>query len=90
MKKFVFATVMALFAIQLVAARDVVTKDEHRLPEKARSFIQQNFPDVGISYIKIDNEFFKGKKYEVVLTSGAEIEFNSKGDWAEVNNLSSG
>lgn len=85
MKKILSIAVMVLLTIQWVAAHDVVTKDEKQLPEKARNFISQHFAGTGISYIKIDNELFQGKKFEVVLTTGTEIEFDSKGEWQEVD-----
>jgi len=85
MKKFLSIVVMALLAIQFVAAREVVTKDEMQLPLAARNFINQHFTQPQISYIKIESELLKGKKYEVVLTNGTELDFDSKGEWTEVD-----
>lgn len=85
MKKILTFVVMAIFAIQYVSAEDVVTKDVMQLPLAARNFIKQHFTNPEISYIKIDNEFLKGKQYEAVLTNGTEIDFNSKGEWTEVD-----
>jgi len=85
MKKILSIVVMALLAIQFVSAGDVVTKDEMQLPLAARNFINQHFTNPKISYIKIESELLKGKKYEAVLTSGVEIDFNSKGEWTDVD-----
>lgn len=85
MKRILSIVVMALLAIQFVSAHDVVTKDEMQLPLAARNFIKQHFTKPQISYIKIDREFLQGKKYEAVLTNGVEIDFNSKGEWIEVD-----
>lgn len=85
MKKVLSVLVMVLFAMQFVSAKDVVTTDEKSLPKDSQTFIQQYFSNSAISYIKIDNEFLKGKKYEVVLTNGTEIDFDSKGNWIEVD-----
>lgn len=85
MKKILSLVVMALIAIQFTSAKDVVTKDEMQLPLAARNFINQHFTKPQISYIKIESELFKGKKYEAVLTSGVEIEFDSKGEWTDVD-----
>lgn len=85
MKKFLSFVMMAFLAIQFMSAGDVVTKDEMQLPLTARNFINQHFTKPQISYIKIDSEFLKGKKYEAVLTSGIEIDFDSKGEWTEVD-----
>lgn len=85
MKKFLSIVVVALLAIQFVSAGDVVTKDAMQLPLTARNFINQYFSEPQVSYIKIDNEFLKGKKYEAVLTNGVEIDFDSKGEWYEID-----
>jgi len=85
MKKILSIVVMALLAIQFVSATDVVTKDEMQLPLNARNFISQHFSTPQISYIKIESEFLKGKKFEAVLTSGIEIDFDSKGEWTDVD-----
>ena len=85
MKKILSLVVMALIAIQFTSAKDVVTKDEMQLPLAARNFINQHFTKPQISYIKIESELFKGKKYEAVLTSGVEVEFDSKGEWTDVD-----
>jgi len=85
MKKIVSLVVLALMAIQFTSAKDVVTKDEMQLPLAAREFINQHFTKPQISYIKIESELLKGKKYEVVLTSGIELEFDAKGEWTDVD-----
>lgn len=85
MKKVLSILVMAFLALQFVSAGDVVTKDAMRLPLTARNFINQYFSEPQVSYIKIDSEFLKGKKYEAVLTNGVEIDFDSKGEWYEID-----
>jgi hypothetical protein len=85
MKKILSIVVMALLAMQFVAAHEVVTKDETQLPLTARNFIRQHFTKPQISYIKIESELLKGKTYEVVLTGGTEIDFDGKGEWFEID-----
>jgi hypothetical protein len=85
MRKILSIVAMALLAIQFVAAHEVITKDEKQLPLTARNFINQHFTKPQISYIKIESELLKGKKYEVVLTDGTEIDFNGKGEWTEID-----
>ena len=85
MKKILFVLVVAMATLQFVQAGEVVTPDEQKLPDKARNFITQHFPQTKISYIKIDSELFRGKKYEVILTNGVEVDFNNKGEWTEVD-----
>ncbi len=85
MKKIVAMLVMALFAVQFAVAGDVVTKDVSKLPAQARELIAKNFPKAKVSYIKIDKDLFKSTTYETTLSNGTEIEFNSKGEWLEVD-----
>lgn len=85
MKKILSVLMMTVLTVGMLQAREVVTQDTQKLPAEARQFITQHFPETKISYIKIDSELFQGKKYEVVLTSGTELEFDSKGQWKEVD-----
>jgi len=85
MKKLLSVLVLALIAIQFVNAKEIVTQDEKKLPTEARNFITEHFPQIKISYIKIDDEFLQAKTYEAVLTNGVEIDFDSKGVWKEVD-----
>ncbi|MBQ8501775.1 MAG: PepSY-like domain-containing protein [Bacteroides sp.] len=85
MKKFLSILVLALVAVQFACAGDVITQDANRLPQPARQFISKYFPNVQISHIKIDSEFLRGEKYEVLLTDRTEIDFDSKGNWQEVD-----
>lgn len=85
MKKVLSILVMALAAVQFVSAGDVITQDVKQLPLKARNFINQYFNKPQVSHIKIESEIFQSKKYEVLLTDRSEIDFDSKGNWVEVN-----
>ena len=80
MKKILSLLVLAIVAVQFSWAADVITKDMNQLPLPARNFIK---PEV--SHIKIDKEMLEATKYEVLLTDGTEIEFDSKGNWEEVS-----
>ena len=85
MKKIVAMFVMAIMAMQVAFAGEVVTKDENQLPVAARQLIKKHFPQAKISYIKIDKDLFKSTTYEATLTNGTEIDFDSKGEWREVD-----
>ena len=84
MKKIWSLLVMAIVAVQFAFAGDVITKDINQLPLAARNFINQHFTSPQVSHIKIDSEIMS-KKYEVQLTDGTEIDFDSKGNWTEVD-----
>lgn len=49
------------------------------LPQRARQFIAQIFPDAQIWYVERD-----GGEYEVELSNGIKIEFLGNGDWKEI------
>ncbi|MDE5627511.1 MAG: PepSY-like domain-containing protein [Candidatus Amulumruptor sp.] len=53
-----------------------------KLPEKAMKFIGTNFPQAVITGIE---EKFNSRTFEVDLNDGTDLEFNSAGDWTEVD-----
>ena len=53
-----------------------------QLPEKARAFIAKHFKDIGIR--KCEKYFAKGK-YEVELSNGVDLEFNTDGNLIEID-----
>ena len=75
MKKVLSILVLALIAVQFAFAGDVITRDAKQLPLTARNFINQYFTKPQISHIKI----------EVLLTDRTEIDFDSNGNWTEVD-----
>lgn len=85
MKKFVAMFIMAMLTAQVAIAGDVVTKDVNSIPASARETIKKHFPESKISYIKIDKDLFESTTYQAVLTDGSEIDFNSKGEWMDVD-----
>ena len=85
MKKILSLLVMVVVAIQFTFAGDVITKDMNQLPLPARNFINRHFTKPQVAHIKIDKDMMKSTKYEVLLTDGTEMEFDSKGNWEEVS-----
>lgn len=67
------------------ADNEVISQNLNDLPAAARTTLEQHFPGVQVSYIKIDKELFRGTSYEVRLVNGAEISFSGKGEWTEVD-----
>lgn len=55
--------------------------NESQLPEAAKAFIQKHYPNRSIQ--EVDKGFISGT-YEVELSDGTELEFNSKGKVTEV------
>lgn len=85
MKKILSLFVLAIVTLQFAFAGDVITKDVNQLPAPARKFISQYFAKSPVSQIKIENDMLESKKYDVKLSNGTEIEFDSKGNWKEVD-----
>lgn len=85
MKRVLSALIVLVLSVQFGLAKDVVTKDEKRLPEQARSFIKRYFASSDVSLIKIESDQWQQKKYEVKFTDGVEIEFDANGEWKEID-----
>lgn len=56
-----------------------------QLPQAAQSFINKYFDEKGVSYITEDSGFLSGRDYEVKFNDGKKVEFDSKGDWTEID-----
>jgi hypothetical protein len=86
MKRLFLTLLVALTTSTFASAQmgDVITQDVNQLPAAARAFINRYFADAKVSYIKIDKEILS-THYEVLLTNRVEIEFDSKGEWREVD-----
>ena len=85
MKKILSMIVLALATVQFAFAGDVITQDVKQLPLTARNFINQYFSKPQVSHIKIETNILQSKKYEVLLTDRTEIDFDSNGNWTEVD-----
>lgn len=86
MKKAIYLLIIAIALVCSPAyARKNVTRDIKALPAQAQQFLRQHFPKQNVSHIKIEKEVFEGNSYDVVLNNGSEIEFDSKGNWTEID-----
>lgn len=84
MFKKILLSVLLVFGMAAVAsARDEISRDASVLPEAARTTIANNFK-AKVSLVKIDKDFGRVSEYEVILTDGSEISFDSKGNWRQV------
>ncbi len=84
MKK-LFLIFACLWSIHVFASVDddkSITVNE--LPVKARSFMQQYFPEIKVSYAVMETDFFS-KKYKVIWVNGQKAEFDKNGEWTEVD-----
>ena len=83
MKKLLIALTLILSTTGFVNARDTYVRDIKALPIAAQSEIKKNFK-ANVSVIKVDKELGHISEYEVVLTDGTEITYDSKGNWKDV------
>lgn len=82
MKKLLI-TLMLVITFGGIALADTYVHNDSPLPESAKSVIKKNFKS-GVSVVKIDKDFGRIDEYDVVLTDGTEISFDSKGNWKDV------
>ncbi len=83
MKKLIlFALLISTTALS--ARERPISIDE--LPVAARNLLAESFDGQEISYIIFDSECFNNE-YEVMLTNGTRIEFDSKGNWETIECL---
>ena len=84
MKRSVLLIIVLLLISRYATALDIITKDIDKLPQAAKAYVTQHFPNDIVSYIEIDREIIQ-TTYEVVFTNGSKIEFNGSGEWKEIN-----
>lgn len=86
MKKLVFLLV-SIFSLFSTPASARIDDDRPvgfgQLPAAARQFIRTHFPDVKLTLATVDREFME-TTYDVIFTDGTQIEFNSGGQWKEI------
>ena len=54
------------------------------LPKKAQLFIDSNFKNSKITYVKDERDFLE-RSYEVLFADGTKVEFDRNGEWKEVD-----
>lgn len=64
---------------------DKYTINRKDLPQEARDMLDEHFPKLKVSMIKVDKHLLKKPNYDVKLTNGTKIEFNSRGEWKSVD-----
>lgn len=88
MKQQVVALIVAIGLLGTLStismASNKISKNESKLPKISKEFLQKHFPNDKISFVIEDKEGLR-TTYEVMLTSGKEIEFSKNGEWKEVD-----
>lgn len=57
----------------------------NQLPKMAKTFLFTNFKGIGIGSAIEDREIYGVDEYKVYLANGTKIEFDSNGNWKEVD-----
>ena len=85
MKKIIIIAlaVLSLGILTANADNDRLTVKEN-LPKKALLFIESNFKDAKITYVKDERDYLE-RSYEVLFANGTKVEFNRNGEWKEVD-----
>lgn len=91
MKKMIMMMALAIataLAMQSCEKKDVAI-DSTRLPEAAQSFVVTYFPQATIQ--RVVKDYDDGTHtYKVILSDGTFIEFNSGGEWRDIENSVTG
>ena len=59
--------------------------DLGQLPKQAQSFIKTYASKLSVAYVKLEDELFSKKSYEVKMKDGSEFEFDKNGEWKEID-----
>ena len=84
MKKIIIALAAMLTFTGIASADHDRPIQFENLPEKARKFVKAWFPDEKLAFAKQETDFME-VSYEVMFVTGTKVEFNSTGEWTEVN-----
>lgn len=77
--KVLITAIFTLLAVTVFADNEKPIQ-KHQLPKVSQEFINKYFKDFEISFCTKDYD-----SYDVKFTNGYEIEFNTKGEWKEVD-----
>lgn len=76
-----------IFTLLLIASSFFATAQQKskstQLPKEATTFLDANFKGIQVQEVKKEKEG-RTFKFEVKLANGAEVEFNNRGRWREV------
>ena len=75
--------ILTLFVSSISYAGHDIFISFEKLPPLSQEFIKKYFGDKKIALSKMEKDVFK-VSYDVILTNGDKIEFNSKGEWMQI------
>lgn len=80
----IIATTTTLFAASLYTPAEDKPISYDELPAEAQNFIVNYFANEELSHIVLDRDVIS-VDYNVTFLSGTKLEFNSRGEWKEVD-----
>lgn len=83
MRRLYFSTVLAVTVTLASAQEKTITIKE--LPRKAKEFLKAHYDDIKVSSVREEIESWFEKEYKVKMKDGKEIEFDTNGDWKEID-----
>jgi hypothetical protein len=85
--KTIFKTlaVVALLTTSMGANAQDKLIDLGQLPKQAQNFIKTYSSKLSVAYVKLEDELFSKKSYEVKMNDGSEFEFDKNGEWKEID-----
>lgn len=84
------ALILALGAPCASAYAGEITTDIAKLPKAAQDFALKAFPNAKIVGFEIDKSLLKPTEYDAALSDGSKIEFDSTGQWTDIESKFSG
>ncbi|MFI3323907.1 MAG: PepSY-like domain-containing protein [Rikenellaceae bacterium] len=82
MKKLLFAIIALSISLTTLSAQERVIERE-ALPKVSQKFIATHFPTDKVAIATMEKDGL-GREYKVIMTSGTKIEFDTKGNWTDV------
>lgn len=90
-KSLKLTTLLAALGLSLgTVFADEITTDITKLPQAAQEFAAKAFPNAKIVGIEIDTSLVKPTEYDTTLSDGSKIEFDSKGNWTDIESKFTG
>ena len=82
-RKTIWMLILTLFVSSISYAGNDIFISFEQLPPLSQEFIKKHFGDKKIALSKMERDVFK-ISYDVILTNGDKLEFNSKGEWMQI------
>ena len=87
MKRFLKASIAALFCLFVVSVNAVASNDKpievSQLPQTAQQVLKKDFSKMKIALAKMESGIFD-TSYDIIFTNGDKVEFDRNGNWTEL------